>query len=105
MKPNALLRAVLALFLSLTLISCTGASRQALQEAGERIGRTAAQISLERQPGDCGDKWQDLPARLGEDATSLARRYVEYVRGPINDRTINCYWFNENQRRGLEGTQ
>ena len=72
-------------------------------QAAERIGATAATVTIERQPDECGQRWSDLRGRLGEDAQALLKRYIDYVRGPINDRLLNCYFFNENQRLGLTG--
>lgn len=67
------------------------------------MGTLAAGIAIERQPDECGRIWPDLVPRAGESMQSLGRRYVEYVRGPINERVRNCYQYNENQRLGLMG--
>ena len=103
MKTSSFLRAGCALSLSLILISCTGATRQAQIDAAQRLGRASAGIVMERQADECGRRWPDLPGRVGEDARSLAKRYIDYVRGPINDRQGRCYAFNEQQYLGLTG--
>lgn len=58
---------------------------------------------MERQPEECGQLWADLTPKLGESAQGLVKRYVDYVRGPINERVKRCFEFNESQRVGLTG--
>lgn len=65
----------------------------------------AAGVTIERQPDECGWAWPDIIAQPGDEAQSTLKRYIEYVRGPINSRIARCYRFNENIRTGLEGGQ
>ncbi len=60
-------------------------------------------MTIDRQPDECRQMWADLRPRPGEGPQSVLRRYIEYVRGPINSRVARCYAFNENQRAGLAG--
>lgn len=102
MKPYWPPRAAAALCLTLILTGCTGAARQAQIDAGARLGTVAAGVTLERQPDECGWAWPDIQVQPGDEAQSALKRYIEYVRGPINSRAARCYRFNENQRIGLE---
>ncbi|WP_156460421.1 hypothetical protein [Devosia sp. Root635] len=43
----------------------------------------------------------DVP--VGQELTTVWKRYEVYVEGPINDRITRCFEFNENQINGLSG--
>jgi hypothetical protein len=101
MKPSWMLRAVAALSIAMILTGCTSGARQAQVDAGARAGMATAGVTLDRQPDECGWAWADILARPGDEAQSMLKRYIEYVRGPINSRVARCYRFNENQRAGL----
>ncbi len=82
---------------------CSTTGQQAQIEAGAVIGAAAAKVEMERQPDDCGEPWPVLDVPAGEDKAVTTRRYDAYILGPINQRVFNCFWFNENQRIGLQG--
>ena len=70
-------------------------------DAGARIGQAAAGVELERQPEECGQSFPLLDVPIGQELTTVWRRYEDYVQGPINGRIVRCYLFNESQAEGL----
>jgi hypothetical protein len=78
-------------------------AQRAQIDAAVISGIATAGVAMERQPDECGRPWPDIVAKDGDEAQSTLKRYIEYVRGPINSRIARCYRFNENQRSGLGG--
>ena len=97
MKTRSLLKAGLAVLLSVTLIGCTGSSRQAQLAAGDRIGIAAAGVALADQPAECGIDTPHASLVLGEEAVVTLRRERQQL-DKSNFSKARCYTFNENQR-------
>lgn len=94
-------RLLIAIVVAVLLAGCTTTGQNAQTLAGSRIGAAAAGVTVERQPDECGKTFPDLERREGEEAISLLRRYVLYVRGPVNQRITTCFLFNKTQLEGL----
>jgi hypothetical protein len=103
MKHCSSVKAAVAVLLMMICVGCTTTAHRQQTEAGRRIGAAAAQVQLEEQPDECGKLFADLHPRQGEGPQSVLKRYIEYVRGPINGRIARCFQFNEDQRVGLVG--
>ena len=90
-------RFVILTISALVLAACTTTAQNRQIDAGVRMGMAAAGVTVQDQPDICGKTFPDLEQHEGEEATSLLRRYVLYVRGPVNERVRTCYLFNKTQ--------
>lgn len=83
----------------LTLIGCTDMARRQI-DAGATIGASAAKVTLEPQPAECGQHTPHAPLVVGQEAVVALRRERAQL-DAANSSKRRCYLFNENQAEGL----
>ena len=98
-------KAVAALLMAVTLTGCSANQDLKTQlRAGSELGRLQAGVTIERQPDECAGPIPHIVVREGQELRSTLKRERAQL-DVANARLRDCFSFNEDIRRRLEGAK